>query len=104
MSDVDSKSTLSATTELNGTVSKEKIQRGWVKFDDDSQTNDPLSGKPASDGMASTSEIATQVPAVLKPETVHINLERGDKIDTTSQVTLSKNVEFVNIRQGFCKF
>ncbi|KAJ0181758.1 hypothetical protein K1T71_002480 [Dendrolimus kikuchii] len=100
MSNVDSPATLSGATELNGSVNQEKTPKGWIKFDDDTH-NVPLSENRTGGGIPSTSESAPQVPAVLKPETVHINLERGDKLETTSQVTLSKNVEFVNIRQGF---
>uniref|UniRef100_A0A2A4IVT6 Uncharacterized protein n=1 Tax=Heliothis virescens TaxID=7102 RepID=A0A2A4IVT6_HELVI len=94
---------ITEVNELNGNVTQDKVRKGWVKFDDESPKtaeNDVPPSVSSAEG-ASTSATA-QSAAVLKTETVHINLERGDKnIEPVSLGTLSKNVEFVNVRQGF---
>ncbi|CAH2066523.1 unnamed protein product, partial [Iphiclides podalirius] len=85
--------------ELNGNLNQETTRKTWVKFDDESsQTNEEIS-KTSS---PSTSVITqNQVPAVLNTETVHVNLERGDRNLETPQAAANKNIEFVNIRSGF---
>lgn len=95
--------------DLNGTVNADKVRKEWVKFDEESpQNTTPLEIQntqsiPYAAG-ASTSA-STEPAAVLKTESVQINLERGDRhVEPNSLATLSKNVEFVNIRQGFCKY
>ncbi|XP_061728328.1 uncharacterized protein LOC133533376 isoform X1 [Cydia pomonella] len=94
-------------SDLNGSVNSEKPRKDWVKFEEDS----PLSTVPLSEispqaaaaVVPSTSESITSAhPAVLKTESVHVNLERSDKsVEVAPQPTLTKNVEFVNIRSGF---
>lgn len=102
MNNVNSEKPSTLPNEVNGSMNLEKTPTGWVKFDDDSpQIRGPLPEKANNNILATTSENSTQSPAVFKPETVHLNLERGDNLSETSQVTLSKNVEFVNVRQGF---
>lgn len=102
MNNVNSEKPSTLPNEGNGSMNLEKTPTGWVKFDDDSpQIRGPLPEKANNNILATTSENSTQSPAVFKPETVHLNLERGDNLSETSQVTLSKNVEFVNVRQGF---
>ncbi|KAI5641566.1 hypothetical protein NE865_06323 [Phthorimaea operculella] len=109
MSDSDTVNISNKISETNGSVTQEKTPKGWVKFDDEtSQTNDPLSEASVPPGTtaavsASTSQSPASEPAaVLKTETVHVNLERGDRnTEPVTQTTLSKNVEFVNVRQGF---
>lgn len=110
MSDLDAHSKVPETNDSNGNVHHEKPRQSWVKFDEETgHTNIPLGESQTVSDAASTaastfSAPATQVPAVLKTESVHVNLERGDR--TTEPVTqgnLSKNVEFVNVRHGFCK-
>lgn len=108
-------STNAEVGEVNGTLSPEKTRSGWVKFEDESsETNGSLPTKElttettAPAATTSTSlEHSTHTPAVLKTETVQVNLERGDRNLTSvaSPRTLSKNVEFVNVlRHGFCKY
>lgn len=111
MSNIDVEDTATKISEVNGSVNHDKTPKSWVKFDDDtSPTSDPLSESTAagipSAATPSTSEIfAPERPAVLRTETVHVNLERGDRnIETVTPATLSKNVEFVNVRQGFCMY
>lgn len=106
MSNAEIKSDLSEVNELNGNINQDKVRKGWVKFDDESPkaTDNEILPSVLSPAGASTSA-PTESAAVLKTETVHINLERGDKnVEPISLGTLSKNVEFVNIRQGFCKY
>lgn len=107
MNSSEIKSELTEVNELNGNVNQDKVRKGWVKFDDESPKtteNETLSSVIPPAG-ASTSSAPTESAAVLKTETVHINLERGDKnVEPITLGTLSKNVEFVNVRQGFCKY
>ncbi|CAG9784510.1 unnamed protein product [Diatraea saccharalis] len=92
----------------NETVLQEKPRKGWVKFDDESpsaQSGIPLeesslSTSIASDNVASTS--SNPPPAVLKTESVHVNLDRSDRVsDQITQATSTRNVELVNVRHGF---
>ncbi|XP_047041807.1 transmembrane protein 268 isoform X1 [Helicoverpa zea] len=94
---------ITEVNELNGNVNQDKVRKGWVKFDDESPKSAENDVPPSVSSPEGASTSATaQSAAVLKTETVHINLERGDKnIEPISLVTLSKNVEFVNVRQGF---
>lgn len=102
MSNTDVENKVTKISEINGSV-PEKTPKNWVKFDDESTTptRNPLSESTAA--SASTSDTCIpERPAVLRTETVHVNLERGDRhIETVTPATLSKNVEFVNVRQGF---
>lgn len=107
MSNTDVENKVTKISELNGSVN-DKTPKSWVKFDDESTpTSDPLSETTVAGittaATPSTSDTsAPERPAVLRTETVHVNLERGDRhIETVTPVTLSKNVEFVNVRQGF---
>ncbi|XP_026321613.1 uncharacterized protein LOC113231500 [Hyposmocoma kahamanoa] len=107
MSNTDVENKVTKTSEINGGVN-DKTPKNWVKFDDESTpTSDPLSESTAAGistaATPSTSDTPTpERPAVLRTETVHVNLERGDRhIETVPPVTLSKNVEFVNVRHGF---
>lgn len=107
MSNTDVENKVTKISEVNGSLN-EKTPKNWVKFDDESTpTSDPLSESTAA-GIPTTATPSTsdtcppERPAVLRTETVHVNLERGDRhIETVTPVTLSKNVEFVNVRQGF---
>ena len=106
MSSSEIKSDLTEVNELNGNVNQDKVRKGWVKFEDESPktTENQILSSVIPPAAASTSA-PTESAAVLKTETVHINLERGDKnVEPISLGTLSKNVEFVNVRQGFCKY
>lgn len=111
MSNTDVEDKATKISEVNGSINHDKTPKSWVKFDDDSSpTSDPLSETTAagipSAATPSTSETsAPEHPAVLRTETVHVNLERGDRnLETVTPATLSKNVEFVNVRQGFCMY
>lgn len=109
MSDLDVHNKVSETNDKNGNIHQEKPRQSWVKFDEESgHTNIPLGEsqtRGAANTVPSTSDCSTiQSPAVLKTETVHVNLERGDRIpETVTQLNLSRNSEIVNVRQGFCK-
>ncbi|KAJ8726264.1 hypothetical protein PYW07_000962 [Mythimna separata] len=103
MSNAEIKSDLTEVNELNGNVNQDRVRAGWVKFDDESakSTENEILPSVLPSAGASTSA-PTESAAVLKTETVHINLERGDKnVEPVTLGTLSKNVEFVNVRQGF---
>lgn len=104
---------INKTTETNGTSDATEDgskRKGWVKFEDDSpQVNVPLSEVSPSPGTSALPVQNAEVPeptqaAVLKTESVHINLDRNDKHHEPVMPRLSKNVEFVNVRQGFCKY
>ncbi|KAI8427708.1 hypothetical protein MSG28_002155 [Choristoneura fumiferana] len=109
MSHIEEHEKVSSANELNASIHNDTPRQQWVKFEEDS----PLSTVPLSEispapqvtaVVASISEpsSSTTFPAVLTTESVHVNLERADKtIDGTSQPTLSKNIEFVNVRNGF---
>lgn len=101
---------LQKASEVNDTGDDESTRKGWVKFEDESlQDNVPLPEDSTSPGTSavSTSNVAKTsqptLPAVLKTETVQINLERSDKHSEPATPRLTKNVEFVSVRQGFCK-
>ncbi|XP_013133718.1 PREDICTED: uncharacterized protein LOC106099663 [Papilio polytes] len=89
--------------ESNGNLNKEEPRKTWVKFDDESpQTNGHQSDGKISNTPSTSLSVQQEVPAVLNTETVHVNLERGDRnLENTSHGNLTKNVEFVNIRSGF---
>ncbi|CAG4968160.1 unnamed protein product [Colias eurytheme] len=91
------------TTEVNGNITQER-KKEWVKFDDDtSQVEVPSPNTTIGSERLSeaASSLNTELPAVLKTETVHVNLERNDKhLEPISSAAL-KNVDFNNIRQGF---
>ena len=96
-------------SELNESFNQNQTQKGWVKFDDENpQTSSPLTEVSQENSTAKAekvSESSTTLPAVLKTETVHVNLERSERnVENTGQGNLTKNVEFVNVRQGFCKY
>lgn len=93
--------------ELNGNLNQDKVRKGWVKFDDESPKNaeNVIQPEPSLPPAGTSTSAPPESAAVLKTETVHINLERGDKnIEPITLGKLSKNVEFVNVRQGFCKY
>lgn len=100
---------LSEVSDLNGSAKQDKPRTEWVKFDDDSTQAISLPKTEAIPNSNSVSVVGTSknlnetLPAVLKTETVHVNIERSDKTEPASQVTLNKSIEFVNVRQGFCK-
>ncbi|CAH0700706.1 unnamed protein product [Spodoptera exigua] len=102
MSNAGINSEFSEVKEVNGSVNQDKVRKGWVKFDEESpKTENEGSSLPPTAGT-STSTAPTESAAVLKTESVHINLERGDKnVEPISLNTLSKNVEFINVRSGF---
>lgn len=111
MNNADNSIEFSEVNERNGNVHEEKIRKGWVQFDDEQQTP-TVSHSENEIAVTKTPPVASTqtparptVPAVLNTETVHVNLERGDKnLESSTQSTLTKNVEFVNVRHGFCKF
>lgn len=98
------------TIETNGNLNKDGERKNWVKFDDESPQESDLNAKSkvsdesvqsVTKSGASTSEI----PAVLKTETVHINLDRSENnIEPLTQSAIMRNVEYINARHGFCKF
>lgn len=101
------KTEMNDSGEINGGIHSERKREGWVKFDDDSAPTNTSSQEVSTAAVvASTStQSSPQLPAVLNTETVQVNLDRGDKhSESVSHGTLSKNVEFVTIRQGFCKY
>lgn len=109
MSDRDAHNKVPDANDSNGSVHQDKSRHGWVKFDEETgHKSNPLSeAQGVKDGPAvvATASSITQPPAVLTTETVHVNLERGDRTtEPVTQGTLSKNIEFVNIRHGFSKF
>lgn len=109
MSDLDTHNKVPEANDSNGNVNVDKSRHGWVKFDEETGHKSKPLGDPqgASEGtdIAATTSSTIQHPAVLTTETVHVNLERGDRLtEPVTQGTLSKNVEFVNIRHGFSKF
>ncbi|XP_013200581.1 transmembrane protein 268 isoform X2 [Amyelois transitella] len=106
MSNVEVKQT-SEINEHNGSVKQDSARVGWVKFDDESgQANtlgDSHVGVSATAIESPSENISSQAPAILNTESVHVNLERGDRsTEPVTLNTLSKNVEFINVRQGFC--
>ncbi|CAH1645013.1 unnamed protein product [Spodoptera littoralis] len=102
MSNAGINSELPEVKEVNGSINQDKVRKGWVKFDDESPKADNEASSVPPTAGTSTSSAPTESAAVLKTESVHINLERGDKnVEPVSLSTLSKNVEFVNVRSGF---
>ncbi|CAB3231164.1 unnamed protein product [Arctia plantaginis] len=95
------------SNDLNGTMNPDKVRKEWVKFDEESPQNttpsEPHKAQSIQQSVGASSSAPSEPAAVLRTESVQINLERGDKhVEPISLATLSKNVEFVNIRQGFC--
>ncbi|XP_045764615.1 uncharacterized protein LOC123866891 isoform X2 [Maniola jurtina] len=93
--------------ESNGDINKDKPRKNWVQFDDESpqtsnlKSDSKLTSDHVINDSPSVSSNAT-VPAVLKTETVHVNIDRGDKnIESMSQSAVLKNIEFRNVRHGF---
>ncbi|CAH0404733.1 unnamed protein product [Chilo suppressalis] len=97
-------------SDYNGSVLQEKPREGWVKFDDEIQTGQivtsvqdeepDLKTSTSSDNVASSS--SNHPPAVLKTESVHVNLDRSERVsEPVKQTTITTNVEFINIRHGF---
>lgn len=98
----------SSKSGVNGIVEKNQPKE-WVKFDEETAEANPSPGP----GLAGTSSAVSPkeqrpaaAPAVLNTETVQISLDRGDKsIDLSAHSNnLSRNSEYVNIRQGFSKY
>lgn len=110
MSNTGIKTELHEVGEANGKLHGDKSRPGWVKFDEETPSkpsaDESLQETSTAAVVASTSAQSSPqlLPAVLNTETVQINFDRGDKNVEVSQNTLSKNVEFVTIRQGFCKY
>lgn len=110
MSNTENKAEVHEAVETNGKLNPDKTRPGWVKFDDETQSvplpsNEPSQETSTAAVVASTSsQSSPQLPAVLNTESVQVNFDRGDKNVEVPQNTLSKNVEFVTIRQGFCKY
>ncbi|XP_068621610.1 uncharacterized protein [Battus philenor] len=86
----------------NGNLNQDSTRNTWVKFDEESQENNvPESEEKVLNSTAASTSINAP-PAVLNTETVHVNLERGDKnIEPVSPGAPAKSVEFVSIRPGF---
>lgn len=104
MSDLEVDSKSPSVQAANEHVDQDKSRKGWVKFEDEStQTNVPLPQVSSSTEPSGSSANSTNAShaAVLKTESVQINLERGDRHLEPAIPTLSKNVEFVNVHQGF---
>lgn len=110
MSNTENKTELHEVGETNGNVNTDKTRPGWVKFEDETRDVPLPSIEPPQETataavVASTSaQSSPRLPAVLNTETVQVNFDRGDRNVDVSQNTLSKNVEFVTIRQGFSKY
>ncbi|KOB74694.1 Uncharacterized protein OBRU01_08032 [Operophtera brumata] len=104
----ENKAEVQEAVETNGKLNPDKTRPGWIKFDDETQSvplplNQPSQETTTAAVVASTSaQSSPQLPAVLNTESVQVNFDRGDKNVEVPQNTLSKNVEFVTIRQGFC--
>jgi hypothetical protein len=112
MSNLNTVNKPSESNDSNGSVLQEKPRQGWVKFDEETQggrTSNSLNEPnvvTSELSKPSTSDVSGGAPpAVIKTETVHVNLDRGDRIaEANTQPTLTKNVEFVNVRHGFSKY
>ncbi|XP_046961907.1 uncharacterized protein LOC124531383 isoform X1 [Vanessa cardui] len=94
--------------ETNGNLNKDEDRKSWVKFDDESpqQSDLKLKSKVSDESAVSTIRQTTAsnsaIPAVLKTETVHVNLDRSENnIEPLSQSAVMKNVEYINARHGF---
>ncbi|XP_050361789.1 uncharacterized protein LOC126781057 isoform X2 [Nymphalis io] len=94
--------------ETNGNLNKDEDRKNWVKFDDESpqQSDFNLKSEVVDESAASTIRHSTAsnsaIPAVLKTETVHVNLDRSENnIEPLSQSAVMKNVEYINTRHGF---
>ncbi|XP_072936414.1 uncharacterized protein [Epargyreus clarus] len=93
--------------DTNGVLNQDSTRKTWVKFDDESpQTNVPLPEENVASATAAVASTSVperiELPAVLKTESVHVNVDRGDKnFEPVSQGALMKNVEFANVRTGF---
>ncbi|XP_052747279.1 uncharacterized protein LOC112058255 isoform X2 [Bicyclus anynana] len=92
--------------ETNGDINKEKPRKNWVQFDDESPQTSNLSSdtKPSEPAIIASSSVSSNetVPAVLRAETVHVNIDRGDKnIESMSQSSVMKNVEYRTVRPAF---
>ncbi|CAH0726618.1 unnamed protein product, partial [Brenthis ino] len=93
-------------TETNGNLNKDDERKNWVKFDDETPQTSDLKAKTNSnknESIVEGNQISnTERPAVLKTETVHVNLDRiENNIEPISQSAVMKNVEYINIRHGF---
>lgn len=94
------------SNERNGNVKEDSTRKGWVKFDDETQKEVPSNTESSSALPLErpSSSVAAQptLPAVLTTETVQVSLERGDRLtEPEQQGPFKKNVEFINVRQGF---
>lgn len=101
MSNNENKPELHEVGETNGKLDPDKTRPGWVKFDDGETTQGSAAAAVASTSRQSSPRLPA---AVLNTETVQVNFDRGDKNVEVPHNTLSKNVEFVTIRQGFSKY
>ncbi|GBP11883.1 hypothetical protein EVAR_74518_1 [Eumeta japonica] len=82
--------------QVNGNA-HENTRKGWVKFDDETAETKESSEIPIAPSSSS------ERPAVLNTETVHVNLDRERSVDQEPVRPFKKNVEFVNVRHGFCE-
>ena len=93
--------------ETNGNVNNDGQRKNWVKFDEESQQTSESNSKPKSGPIAEENTsvpLNTGRPAVLKTETVHVNLDRiENNLEPASQSAVMKNVEYINVRHGFSK-
>lgn len=94
------------TIETNGNLNKDGERKNWVKFDDESPQESNLNTKlKVSDESAQVTKSGastSEIPAVLKTETVHINLDRSENnIEPLTQSAIMRNVEYINARHGF---
>ncbi|XP_032530206.2 uncharacterized protein LOC116779825 isoform X1 [Danaus plexippus] len=102
MSDLGDKT--SEVAEANGNVNNDKSRKSWVKFDEESPQTSVLHLEPQplnESAKSGTTLHSSEVPAVLKTESVHVNLEREKSVEPVSQSSVMKNVEYINVRHGF---
>lgn len=97
--------------DVAGSDNQETPRKGWVQFEDETAQGGPSTSSPEKvhpkevPAASPAAVLPVTAPAVLNTESVHINLERGDRTtELTPQSPFKKNVEFINVRQGFCKF
>lgn len=91
-----------APIESNGKVTQDDTRKGWVKFDDETSNKLPANTPEESSSPPIPSSSTPTLPAVLSTETVQLNIERSERVNEPDQL-FKKNVEFISVRQGFCK-
>ncbi|XP_050675526.1 uncharacterized protein LOC126972680 isoform X2 [Leptidea sinapis] len=93
---------LESTAKTNGKLNEDTERKTWVKFDDDTSHNVETSRNitATTNNIDTIPSSSTDTPAVLKTESVHINIDKNDKhLDSTNNTDI-KHVEIV-LRSGF---